>query len=203
MSAAEKWGGRARFAPTASIDEGAEIGDGAVIWDLSQVREGAVIGAHTMVGRNVYIDHEVRIGANCKIENNALIYWPAELGDGVFVGPGAILTNDRYPRAINPDGTPKGADDWAPAGVSVASGAAIGAGAVIVGGVSVGAWALVGAGAVVTRDVPSHALVTGNPATQVAWVGRGGRRLVETEDGFVDSTGDRYRLVDGELYEER
>ena len=204
MSAAETWSSQIKISPTAMIDQGVNVGEGAAIWDLSRVREGAVVGAHTVVGRNVYVDRDVMIGANCKIQNNALLYWPATIGDGVFIGPGAILTNDRHPRAINADGTLKGLDDWFPAGVTVDSGAAIGAGVVIVGGVHVGAWALVGAGSVVTRDVPSHALVTGNPAVQVAWVGRGGRRLVETEDVFVDSeSGDRYRLVDDELVEER
>jgi acetyltransferase-like isoleucine patch superfamily enzyme len=204
MSAAEKWSSQARIAPTATVEPSATVGDGAAIWDLTQVRQGAVVGVNTVVGRNVYVDHDVVIGANCKIQNNSLLYWPSTLGDGVFIGPGAILTNDRHPRAINADGTAKGPGDWVPAGVTVDSGAAIGAGAVIVGGVHVGAWALVGAGAVVTRDVAPHSLVTGNPAVQVAWVGRSGRRLVETDDGFVDSvTGDRYRLVDDELVEER
>ncbi|MEX0865233.1 MAG: acyltransferase [Acidimicrobiia bacterium] len=204
MSAVERVHGRTTVAPTAMVSPGASIGDRSVVWDLTQVREGAIIGPDTVIGRNVYIDHDVRIGANCKIQNASLLYWPAILGDGVFIGPGAILTNDRHPRAVKPDGTPKGPDDWLAAGVTIDSGAAIGAGAVLVGGVNIGAWALVGAGAVVTGDVPSHALVVGNPATRVGWVGKAGRRLVEDEDGFVDpGTGDRYRLLDGVMEEAR
>ncbi|MCI0425981.1 MAG: N-acetyltransferase [Actinobacteria bacterium] len=202
MSAVEKAGAAAVVALSASVAATAALGEGCTVWDMSQIRDGARVGPHTTVGRNVFIDHDVIIGANCKIQNNALIYHPALVGDGVFVGPGAILTNDRHPRSVNPDGTPKTPDDWAIAGVVLETGCSIGAGAVLVGGVSVGPWAMVGAGAVVTRDVAPHSLVTGNPATHVAWIGRSGRRLVEDDDGYVDPVdGIRYRLVDGQLEE--
>ena len=51
-------------------------------------------------------------GDNCKVQNYALVYEPAVLGDGVFIGPAAVLTNDEYPRAVAPDGAMKSADDW-------------------------------------------------------------------------------------------
>lgn len=173
------------------------LGPGTVVWDLTQVREGATVGASSILGRNVYIDHDVRIGQRCKIQNNALVYWPAEIEDGVFIGPGAILTNDRHPRAIDSDGQIRGADDWEPLGVTIRYGASVGAGAVILGGVTVGAWALIAAGSMVTRDVPAHGLMAGNPATQKGWVGRSGRRLVPDHDGFEDpANGVRYRLSD-------
>ena len=38
-------------------------------------------------------------------------------------------------------------------------------------------FAMVGAGSVVTRTVPSHALVVGNPARQIGWVGQSGETL--------------------------
>src|SRR5690606_39858142 len=63
--------------------------------------------------------------------------------DGVFVGPAAVLTNDTHPRAINPDGSLKSADDWEPVGVTVGTGAAIGARAVCVAPVRIGEWATV------------------------------------------------------------
>lgn len=184
-----------RTAVTADVHEEAVLGNGVSIWDHAQIREGASIGDGTVVGRNVYIDRDVRIGKNCKIQNNALVYWPAEIEDGVFIGPGAILTNDRFPRAINPDGRAKADDDWSPAGVKVSIGAAIGAGAVILAGSDIGSWALVAAGAVVIRDVPNHALVAGNPASVIGWVGKSGRRLVPDGEHLIDPTdGSRYRL---------
>jgi acetyltransferase-like isoleucine patch superfamily enzyme len=108
-----------------------------------------------------------------------MIYEPAVVGDGVFIGPRVVFTNDRHPRAITPDGRAKSADDWTPVGVTVKYGAAIGAGAICVAPIVVGEWSTVAAGAVVTRDVPDYALVAGIPARWVAWVGRAGEPLVK------------------------
>lgn len=152
------------------------------------------MGEHCVIGRNVYIDAGVVIGANCKVQNHALIYAPAQLADGVFVGPAAVLANDTYPRAINPDGRLKSEADWDKAGVEVGHGASIGARAVVLGGNTIGEWALVAAGAVVNSDVPARALVVGVPARVVGWVGADGRRLEVGDGQLVDaSTGDRFR----------
>lgn len=185
-----------RISESAQVHPNAAIGDDVRVWGQSQVREGAVIGDGTTIGRNVYIDHDVRLGRRCKVQNNALLYWPAEISDGVFIGPGVILTNDRYPRAITPDEEVMSVDDWSPAGVTVGVGASVGAGAVILAGVHVGAWSLIAAGAVVIRDVPDHALVVGNPADVVGWVGKSGRRLNPDGDLLVDpANGTLYRHI--------
>jgi acetyltransferase-like isoleucine patch superfamily enzyme len=86
------------------------------------------------------------------------------------VGPEVVFTNDRYPRAVNPDMTIKAASDWDLEGSTVRAGASIGARSVVLPGIEVGSWALVAAGSVVTKDVPSHALVAGSPARQRGWV---------------------------------
>jgi len=96
----------------------------------------------------------VHLDRHVKVQNYALIYEPARLGDGVFVGPAAVLANDTYPRGVTPDGRLKGSDDWTAVGVVVSDGAAIGARAVCVAPVTIGRWAMVAAGAVVTADVP-------------------------------------------------
>jgi acetyltransferase-like isoleucine patch superfamily enzyme len=97
----------------------------------------------------------------------------------VFIGPGAIITNDRSPRAINPDGARKDGGDWVVSKTHVHRGASIGAGAILIAGVTVGEFALVAAGAVVTRDVPSYGLVAGRPAQPLGWVCCCGSRLTE------------------------
>jgi acetyltransferase-like isoleucine patch superfamily enzyme len=185
-----------RIAQTADVDPTAVIGEGTSVWDLVQVRAGARVGRDCVLGRGCALDAGVVVGDACKIQSNALVYAPAVLGHGVFVGPAALLTNDRHPRAVSPDGVLKGADDWAPEGVRVDDGASIGAGAVLVGGVRVGPWALVGAGAVVSRDVPGHALVVGVPARQVGWVGRCAHRLADEGGGTwrCPDCGTAYRL---------
>lgn len=165
-----------RIHPTAVVEDGAVIGEGTSVWHHAQVRSGAVVGADCMIGKNVYIGAGVRIGDRCKIQNNALVYEGAEVGDGVFIGPGAIVANDRRPRAIDPDGRLKTAEDWTLARARIERGAAIGAGAILVPPLTIGAWAMVAAGAVVARDVEAHRLVAGNPARPAGWVCACGER---------------------------
>jgi acetyltransferase-like isoleucine patch superfamily enzyme len=164
-------------APGADVAPDAQIGDGSSIWHLAQVRERARLGSGCVIGRGAYIGTAAELGDNCKVQNYALVYEPARLGHGVFVGPAAVLTNDTYPRAVNPDGSLKNAADWQAVGVTVLDGASIGARAVCVAPVTIGRWATVAAGAVVTRDVPDHALVAGVPARRIGWVGRSGHPL--------------------------
>jgi acetyltransferase-like isoleucine patch superfamily enzyme len=104
-----------------------------------------------------------------------LIYEPAIIEDGVFIGPNVVLTNDKNPRAVNVDGTKKNESDWEKAGALIKQGASIGASAVIVAPITVGSWSMVSAGAVVVKDVPDYALVAGVPAQKIGWVGKAGR----------------------------
>lgn len=166
-----------RIHSSADVSDRASIGRGTRIWNRAQVREGAVVGENCIVGKDVYIDHEVCIGTNVKIQNGAQIYHGVTIEDGVFIGPQACLTNDLHPRAINPDGSLKSADDWRVAPIRICYGASIGAGAIVLPGVTVGRFAMVAAGAVVTRDVPAHALVMGIPARFAGHVCACGRPL--------------------------
>lgn len=172
-----------RVAPGADVSDEATIGNGSSIWHLAQVRENASLGDDCVIGRGAYIGTGVQMGHGCKIQNYALVYEPARLADGVFVGPAAVFTNDYFPRAVNPDLTPKSASDWDQVGVTCEVGSSIGARAVCVAPVTIGAWAMVAAGATVVKDVPPHALVAGVPAKRLAWVGRSGEKLLPASDG--------------------
>jgi len=186
---------------TATIEGGAAVHQSARVWQHAKVRSGAAIGAETRIGGGAYVGVGVAVGARCKIENAAQLFEGANLADGVFIGPGAILANDRYPRAVRPDGRLKEAADWEVIGVRVEVGASIGAGAVVLPGITIGSWALVGAGATVTRDVAAHCLVVGNPARCSGWICRCARPI---EPGSTCPTCDyRYVLRSGELIEEQ
>lgn len=195
----------ARIVDSADVSPDATLGDGTSIWHLAQVREGVKMGENCIVGRGAYIGTGVVMGDNCKVQNYALVYEPARLADGVFIGPAVVLTNDTYPRAINADGSLKSAHDWEPVGVTIERGASIGARATCVAPVTIGAWATVAAGAVVVKDVPAYALVAGVPARRLGWVGEAGIPLVAADDGAVwvcPSTGARYVETDGTLSKE-
>ncbi len=185
-----------RLAASADVSSNAIIGDGSSIWHLAQVREDAILGANCIIGRGAYVGSGVIIGDNVKIQNYALVYEPAVVANGVFIGPAAVFTNDHFPRAINPDGTLKSSHDWEPVGVTVREGASIGARAVCVAPVTIGRWAMVAAGATVIRDVPDFALVVGVPAHRIGWVGRAGVPLEKSGDVWVcPETGARYEQV--------
>jgi serine acetyltransferase len=102
---------------------------------------------------------------------------------------------------VNPDGSLKTAADWEQVGVTLRTGASLGARTVCVAPVTVGRWAMIAAGSIVSRDVPDYALMVGSPARQVGWVGRAGVRLVEVTpiDFTCPSTGERYLLETGKM----
>jgi UDP-2-acetamido-3-amino-2,3-dideoxy-glucuronate N-acetyltransferase len=150
--------------PTAEVSDLASIGAGTRIWHQVQVREGAVVGNQCILGKACYIDKDVQIGDFCKLQNGVYIFHGFRVESGVFLGPGVMLLNDKHPRAINPDGSPKAESDWIASEGTIEYGAAIGGGAVVLPGVTVGKMAMVGAGSVVTGDVPQRGIVVGNPA---------------------------------------
>jgi UDP-2-acetamido-3-amino-2,3-dideoxy-glucuronate N-acetyltransferase len=172
-----------RIHPTAEVSDEAVIGPGTSIWNNAQVRERARIGAGCIVGKNAYVDLDVVVGDNVKIQNNASLYHGLTVEDGVFIGPHVCFTNDRVPRAVNPDGKLKTDADWEVTPILVRAGAALGAGSVVLPGVTIGRWAMVGAGSVVTRDVADHELVAGNPARRIGSACACGQPLRDGDDG--------------------
>ncbi len=163
--------------PTAEVSQQAEIGEGTKIWHQTQIREGAQIGRNCILGRGVYVDAGVKLGDNVKIQNYVSVYHGVTVEDGVFIGPHVCFTNDRKPRAINPDGSLKAADDWVLDLTHIRQGAALGANSTIRCGITVGAWAMVGSGSMVTKDIPNHGLAWGNPARLHGFVCPCGERL--------------------------
>lgn len=155
---------------TAIIDEGCSIGEGTKIWHFSHIMANCSIGEKCNIGQNVVISPGVILGNNVKVQNNVSIYTGVTCDDDVFLGPSMVFTN-----VINPRSAINRRDQYAK--THVGKGASIGANATIVCGHDIGEYAFVGAGAVVTRTIPAFALVVGNPAKQIGWVGEYGHRL--------------------------
>jgi UDP-2-acetamido-3-amino-2,3-dideoxy-glucuronate N-acetyltransferase len=164
---------------TAVVDAGARVGAGTKIWHFCHVMTGARVGAGCVLGQNVFVAGGAVVGGGCRVQNNVSIYDGVVLEDEVFVGPSAVFTNVRTPRAAV-----SRKDAFVP--TRVGRGATIGANATIVCGVEIGAYALVGAGAVVTKDVASHAVVAGVPARRTGWACSCGEVLPRSRAGRTD-----------------
>ena len=154
---------------SATVHSNARLDEGVMVWNWSKIREGVTIGDDTNIGQGVYIDFDTKIGKRCKIQNNVSVYHGVSVGDDVFIGPHATLTNDLVPRAHN--------EDWCISKTIIEDGVSIGANATVICGVTLGAHCMIGAGAVVTSDIPAHGLVVGNPARVIDYVTVSGKRL--------------------------
>ena len=156
--------------PSAYVDEPSSIGSGTKIWHFVHVMAGARIGADCMLGQGVFVAATVVIGDRVRVQNHVSLYDGVVVEDDVFIGPSAVFTNVKHPRAAFPR-------NGAYAPTSIAAGCTIGANATIVCGVSLGRFSFVAAGAVVRESVRAHAVVAGVPARSIGWVGRRGLRL--------------------------
>lgn len=145
------------------ICESSNIGEGTRIWAFVHVLEGARIGADCNICDHVFIENDVVVGDRVTVKSGVQLWDGLRVGDDVFIGPNATFTNDPFPRSK--------VYEHETAVTRIEAGASVGANATILPGVTIGARAMVGAGSVVTRDVPSGAIVTGNPARVIGEVG--------------------------------
>jgi UDP-2-acetamido-3-amino-2,3-dideoxy-glucuronate N-acetyltransferase len=163
---------------TALVDVGCTIGEGTKIWHFSHIMSNCTMGERCNIGQNVVVSPEVILGDNVKVQNNVSIYTGVTCDDDVFLGPSMVFTN-----VINPRSAIIRREQYAK--THVGKGASIGANATIVCGHDIGEYAFIGAGAVVTKNVLPFALVVGNPAKQIGWVGEYGHRLDFNKEGIA------------------
>jgi UDP-2-acetamido-3-amino-2,3-dideoxy-glucuronate N-acetyltransferase len=178
---------------TALVDS-ADIGAGTHVWAYAHILKGAVVGRDCNICDHCFIEGGARLGDGVTLKNGVCVWEGVTIEDYVFVGPGAMFTNDMYPRSPrNPKlGRPPGDKSWL-IRTTVREGASIGARATIVCGVTIGRYAMVAAGAIVRKDVPDFALVAGCPARQVGHVCLCGRRLPSSDAPSCNFCGRVYR----------
>ena len=140
-----------------------KVGKGVRIFNFVNAY-GCSIDDNSKIGAFVEIQKGASIGKNCKISSHTFICEGVHIEDNCFIGHGVMFTNDLFPRATNPDGSPQSEADWKLIETFVKKGASIGSNATILCGVTIGENAMIGAGAVVTKDVPANTIVAGNPA---------------------------------------
>jgi acetyltransferase-like isoleucine patch superfamily enzyme len=176
------------------VDEGVVVGRGTRVWAFAHIVCGAVVGQDCNICDHTFIEGKVRIGNRVTVKCGVYLWNGIALEDDVFIGPGAVFTNDLWPRSKKyPLNYSK---------MVLRQGCSIGAGAVILPGLVIGRWATVAAGSVVTRDVPDHALVVGNPARFRAWVCRCTEKMVFNAEGRAScKCGCSYGLSSGSVLE--
>ncbi len=176
--------------PTAVVDEGCELGQNVKVWHFSHLMAKAKIGDNCNIGQNVFIADGVSLGCNVKVQNNVSLYSGVICSDDVFIGPSVVFTN-----VINPRSAVSRKDEYR--ATVIEQGASIGANCTIVCGNAIGRYAMIGAGSVVTKSVKPYALVYGNPAKQIGWVGEFGNKLIfdENQLAFCPDSNQKYRLA--------
>lgn len=178
------------------------VGKGTNVWAFAHLLEGAVVGRDCNICDHCFVEGGARIGDGVTLKNGVCVWEGVTIEDYVFVGPGAMFTNDLYPRSPrNPKLGRKAGDKSWMVKTLVREGASIGARATLVCGITVGRYAMIAAGAVVTKDVPDYALVAGCPARPVGHVCLCGRRLPARGAPRCGQCGRAYRRKGGGLEE--
>lgn len=179
---------------TAVLDEGCEIGAGTKIWHFCHVMPNCKVGNGCNIGQNVFLDNNVTIGNGVKIQNNVSVYNSVIIEDHCFLGPSMVFTN-----VVNPRAHIERKHEYKT--TIIGRGTSIGANATIVCGNRIGQYAFIGAGAVVTKEVPDYALVVGNPARQIGWVGEYGNRLNFDRQGVAlcIESNQKYKLENNQV----
>ena len=150
------------FVHPLALVESSTVGPRTRVWAFAHILPGATIGADCNICEHVYVENKVVVGNRVTVKCGVQLWDGVTLEDDVFVGPNATFTNDLHPRSRQP---------FELLETRVKRGASIGANSTILPGLTIGQDAMIGAGSVVTRDVPAYAVVVGNPARILRFVG--------------------------------
>ncbi len=147
------------------------VDDNCLLDAKGETNAGIRIGSGVFIGRNTILsckDGDIELSEGANIGFNCEIFSASR----VTIGARTLLA--AYTYVIGGDhertdpGRPILEQGRTSRGVTIGSGAWLGAGAKVLDGVTIGDLAVVGAGAVVTHDVPAQAVAVGIPARIVS-----------------------------------
>tara|TARA_B100001121_G_C18581036_1_gene569771 strand:+ start:515 stop:1015 length:501 start_codon:yes stop_codon:yes gene_type:complete len=145
------------------VADDVKFGKGVLVYSHVNLY-GCEIQDFTKIGTFVEIQKGSFIGRNCKISSHSFICEGVHIDDGVFIGHNVTFINDKFPSAINEDGSMQGEEDWDVVSTHIGKGVSIGSSSTIMCGIRIGESSIVGAGSVVTHNIPSNEVWAGNPA---------------------------------------
>jgi len=174
-----------------AIVETKKIGEGTKIWAFSHILPGASIGENVNIAEHCFIENDVIIGNDVTLKCGVFVWDGVVIEDNVFLGPGATLTNDLYPRSKNVNYVQKK--------TILKKGCSIGANATVLAGLKIGQYAMIGAGAVVTKDVPDFAIVYGNPANIQGFICVCGRKMNFKKNKYKCFCQREYRIKNSQV----
>lgn len=175
------------FVHDSSIVETKDIGPNSRIWAFVHIGKGVKIGRNANICDHCFIESNVEVGNDVTIKCGVYLWDGMKIEDGVFIGPGATFTDDKYPRSKN--------KDYKKENIILGKGCTIGANSTILAGVKIGEYSMIGAGAVVTKDIPSFSIAYGNPAEVKGYVCICAKKMNFTKDEYKCSCGRSYIKV--------
>ena len=172
------------FIHPTSLVASTNIGDGTKVWAFCNILAGTKIGNKCNICDHTFIENDVVVGNNVTIKCGVQLWDGVYVEDNVFIGPNATFSNNLYPRSKQ--------HLKEPVRTFLRKNCSIGSNATILPGITVGAGAMVGAGAVVTHDVPTNAIVVGNPARITGYTNT--KEIKSAPVVFTQNQKDRYTI---------
>jgi UDP-2-acetamido-3-amino-2,3-dideoxy-glucuronate N-acetyltransferase len=167
------------------------IGINTLIWQFTVVLDGAIIGNNCNINCHVFIENDVTIGNYVTIKSGNYLWNGIHIEDYVFIGPNVTFTNDKMPRSKQyKESFQK---------TIIRRKASIGAGSIILGGLEIGEYSMIGAGTLVTKNVPSRALIYGNPPEIKAWLNDDGSKMSMINNSYIDTFGNKWSQINNKL----